>query len=300
MAKPYWSTYKQLEHVILAGEGKDYQSSHIPIGFAPSDSLSRAQTEALAARRLPQHDLDDEDLAARKEMEDAMREFGIAEPEAEAHRQARQADPHLQRHESGSTSQAGDLTPPLDRTGPSSPESSLRPLSLAASAKGSPPMLPPRPSLELETGRPLPPPRCDSESNQSPMLVEVGEGEAPPFEEARRSLEMSRQSSESARLAEAKPPVPPRRLPRVGALTVEATTAVMEGSPVVAQEGGKEEEATAVEGEAVAGSAVAEEETEVESDATSFVDAESTTGTVTEEGAEEEDDEVATVVAKID
>lgn len=259
-------------------------------------------------------------------MEEAMRSFGIADPESEAHRMARQADPHLQRQDSSSTSQAGSETPPFDHAGASSPESSLRPLSLAASITSSPPMLPPRPSLELDTGgRPLPPPRCDSESSQSPMLVEVAEDEAPPsFEQARRSLEMARKTSEGAKAEPAavtvggKPPVPPRRSPRVGVPSVGATTPIVVESPVLVQEeqaverksedvavveGGEEVKAAAIEEGAVAVSPVlqspaTEDDAELESDATSFVDAESGTGTVAEDGSDE--DEVATVVAKID
>lgn len=274
VAQPYWSSYKGLLNTILAGEDKKYAPELIPKGFSPSESLSREESAALAARRLPPSPLEDEDVQARMEMEEEMRRFGIEETEAEAHRQAREADPHLQRetlhlHTGDRSSTAlGTGTPQLDATATSSPDSNLRPLSLVASLNGSPPILPPRRFAEpQEEGRPIAPPRCDSEASQSPLLVEVGEGEAPPptFEEA-----SGRASTETARSDGAsKPPVPPRRRSlRVPPPAVGASTATV-AEPAAEVEG--------KEGEGV-GEAAVEEDREPESDATSFVDAESEAG----------------------
>ena len=66
--------------------GKDFDSQLIPQGVSPAESVPEA-------RRPPPEELDDEDLAARREMEEAMRSFGIDDPTI--NQQMRMEDPLL-------------------------------------------------------------------------------------------------------------------------------------------------------------------------------------------------------------
>lgn len=75
--------------------GKPHDASSIPSGTSPSDlpsssslptsssssSIASSGSAGAAARRLPVEALDEEDLVARREMEEAMRSFGIEDPE---------------------------------------------------------------------------------------------------------------------------------------------------------------------------------------------------------------------------
>ncbi|KAM0756589.1 hypothetical protein T439DRAFT_321291 [Meredithblackwellia eburnea MCA 4105] len=121
---PYWAD--GLHQTILAAEGKDYDAMLIPQGISPSSSLPLPEP-VVQTRRLPQEDLDDEDLAARKEMEEAMRSFGIED--VSINNMNRAEDPHLIRgpasSNGGSPHDGGEDTPPLSSSSsPGLPSSS--------------------------------------------------------------------------------------------------------------------------------------------------------------------------------
>lgn len=175
--------------------GKDFDSQLIPQGVSPAESVPEA-------RRLPPEELDDEDLAARHEMEEAMRSFGIDDPTI--NQQMRMEDPLLL-HGPDLYSLA---TPPLSEDSspriPDSRESSIiYPRSIDESAgiaaAGPPPPLPAR----RVSGPPSPP---HSETATVSILTEDVEEPEEPIEHVRESS----QSSTGGR-----PRVPPRRSPKI-------------------------------------------------------------------------------------
>ncbi|ORY75021.1 hypothetical protein BCR35DRAFT_325880 [Leucosporidium creatinivorum] len=101
---PIWC--EGLHQTILAASGKPHNPSSIPTGTSPSDvtphpglptssssSSISSRTSSGTARRLPVQELDEEDLEAQREMEAALRDFGIEDPNVNA--TARREDPLL-------------------------------------------------------------------------------------------------------------------------------------------------------------------------------------------------------------
>ncbi|KAK4702814.1 SH3 domain-containing YSC84-like protein 1, partial [Phenoliferia sp. Uapishka_3] len=198
----YWC--EGLHQTILAAEGEKFSAHMIPQGASPSEF-------APEPRRLPPEELDEEDLAARREMEEAMRSFGIEDPLI--NHKARAEDPEIL---SGADLYA--LSPTLSSSGTSSPlipsgssrDSSLvYPLSVGSGKGSPPPPLPPRKSaispIDVEV---------DSAPNEVPKVsgeLERNSILSDDVESPEESVGLSRQGSS----ASSKPPVPPRRSPRV-------------------------------------------------------------------------------------
>ncbi|BGP04574.1 hypothetical protein JCM10049v2_000376 [Rhodotorula toruloides] len=191
------------------------------------NQTSPSATSPSSRRRLPKEELDDEDLAARREMEEAMRSFGIEDPSINL--KSRAEDPLLvvdERYGEGDPEEA-ESTAQTGGTGSATPELTASPGS--------------RPSLSLlsiqATSAVLSdevehPPDSPSAKFASPALKQV--------EEASVSRRGSTKGSPRVGQGE-KPPVPPRRTPRIG-----TTGSPRPGSPAVQQ--GSEETKTAEEG----------------------------------------------------
>ncbi|GAA5835324.1 hypothetical protein JCM11251_006680 [Rhodosporidiobolus azoricus] len=174
-------------------------TSQTSASLAPS-SRSRASSSASSAptavRKLPKEDLDDEDLAARKELEAALRSFGIEDPDINA------------------KSRAEDKLLVVEEKEEEGPGTGM--------------------GIEVPTS-PVP-------AGRDGLLSD--EVEHPPDSPSATGAAAGRGSTELARSgsltgAGEKPPVPPRRTPRIGTGSVPGSG---EGSPVVKQGEGEEGE----------------------------------------------------------
>ncbi|GAA5995083.1 uncharacterized protein JCM10292_004528 [Rhodotorula paludigena] len=175
-------------------------SSHSSQSNTPATSPRRQ-------RRLPKEELDDEDIAAQREMEEAMKSFGIEDPSVNL--RSRYEDPHLEvdeRYGEGDPEERNE-TAVTGGTGTATPDLTASPGSRApASLGGGDGAL----SDNVEPPPGSPGSAATDDPNATPALKQ---GEA-----------LSRRGS-----AREKPPVPPRRTPRIG------TTSSAGASPVVAQ-----------------------------------------------------------------
>ncbi|GAA5865464.1 hypothetical protein JCM8547_001253 [Rhodosporidiobolus lusitaniae] len=164
------------------------QTSGVSSRSRASSSAASVSSNSTAIRRLPKEELDDEDLAAQKELEAALREFGIDDVNVNA--KSRAEDPLLVVEEKDEVEE-----PP------------------AAAATG--------------LGVSIPGENLLSDEVEHPP-------ESPSVEAKKKdSAEMSRNASGAGE----KPPVPPRRTPRIGTAASSAAA-----SPVVAQGEDKEKE----------------------------------------------------------
>ncbi|BGO99265.1 Ysc84 actin-binding domain protein [Rhodotorula toruloides] len=199
-------------------------------GSSSQAQTSPSATSPTSRRRLPKEELDDEDLAARREMEEAMRSFGIEDPSINL--KSRAEDPLLvvdERYGEGDPEEA-ESTAQTGRTGSVTPELTASPGSRASlsllSTQATSAVL----SDEVEH-----PPDSPSAKVASPALKQV--------EEASVSRRGSTKGSPRVGQGD-KPPVPPRRTPRIG-----TTGSPRPGSPAVQQaddkavEEGEEEKA---------------------------------------------------------
>lgn len=183
------------------------------MGCSPSELLPDA-------RRLPPEDLDADDLAAREEMEEAMRNFGIDDPTS--YSQSRGEDPLLLQGpdlELLSTPNLSNTNSPSFRTTTSSPASSIRPLSLEEAWSSpllstAPPSLPPRKSGDTASSPSSP--AIQQRDSGHDILSEVVE--QPPVEpeesttvkEEKKGAGEEVESRSGSPFGE-KPKVPPRR-----------------------------------------------------------------------------------------
>lgn len=180
---------------------------------SPSQSTATSPVSPSQQRRLPKEELDEEDLAARREMEEAMRSFGIEDPEVNV--RSRAEDPLLvveARTEADTEGdgegegdpEAADETATTGRTGTATPELTVSPGSgLLSDEVEHPPDSP--------GARPRP---VDVE--QTPV--------------AEQGATMSRAGSR--RCVGEKPPVPPRRTPRIGTTSATSSPAISQGEVV--------------------------------------------------------------------
>ncbi|GAA5922584.1 uncharacterized protein JCM15063_003352 [Sporobolomyces koalae] len=211
----YWS--EGLHQVILAGQDLEYDPERVPQGpsardpspspsptleIAPSESPLPAFTPPVSPdpsimsnlsrssnRRLPKEDLSEEDLLAKRELEEAMRSFGIEDPTV--NERSRSQDPLLVVEPLADDSFDFDTstsTPGLTRS-----------RSSRASSTSSGPA-----SVHSVSNR--------GEEEQSSVAPDVEGAEAKPCsEEEAPSGPITRPSTPS------KPPIPPRRTPRIPA-----------------------------------------------------------------------------------
>ncbi|BGP44739.1 hypothetical protein JCM10450v2_000553 [Rhodotorula kratochvilovae] len=203
-------------------------------------------------RRLPKEELDDEDLAAWREMEAAMRSFGIEDPSVNV--RSRAEDPLLEvdaRYGEGDPDpESADGTAATGGTGTATPDLTASPGSALA-------------LLSDEVEHPPDSPGAKR-----------GNGEDPDATPAlRQGAAMSRQGSRAG--VGEKPPVPPRRTPRIG-------TTSAAGSPALAQGEGEDKKEEEVASEEAKDGADEEDKAGEESDSSVKTASEG------KEGAEEE------------
>ncbi|GAA6047128.1 hypothetical protein JCM3770_006913 [Rhodotorula araucariae] len=188
-----------------------YFSRSATSASAQSSQSGAPPTSPQRHRRLPKEDLDDEDLAARREMEEAMRSFGIEDPSVNL--RSRAEDPLLQ-VDARPDPEAADETAAMGGTGTATPDLTASPGSgLLSDAVEHPPDSPGAQG-------------ADADAAATPALRQ---GEAPA---------LSRQGSRAGAGAGEKPPVPPRRTPRIG-------TPSAASSPALGGHGADEEKADA-------------------------------------------------------
>ncbi|GAA5926564.1 hypothetical protein JCM1841_001446 [Sporobolomyces salmonicolor] len=212
---PHWCT--GLHQTLLAAEGADFRADLIPLGPSASESyvpanLASPLSSSFAAHKLPkaEESLDEEDVAARREMEERLRAFGIEDPDI--NERSRKEDPLLIVDNA-----EGMSTPPLNG-GEGSPDSwassSMRPFSFSSvtpeDLEGE--LLHPTPSLSAS---------ILSEDVEHPPTSPTEAMHQDDHDEGRKSSETVKSVPvfpPSPKVAAGeKPPVPPRRTPRVGA-----------------------------------------------------------------------------------
>ena len=215
--------------------GKDFDAQLIPQGISPAESAPDD------ARRLPPEELDEEDLAARREMEEMMLSFGIANPSINS--TMRKEDPLLL--------QGPDLdgllsTPPLSESSSPNPDdessrsrnsSLVYPLSLEPQDEA-----PPLPFRKGHQSPPLPP-RPSGELGRRPILSDEVEQPDEVDEAVMTTPRVRESSGSSLRDSGPKPSVPPRRRvsPKVSQGELSKSEDIPPVDAVVAEEAAAEE-----------------------------------------------------------
>ncbi|BGP21473.1 hypothetical protein JCM10295v2_000348 [Rhodotorula toruloides] len=181
-----------------------------------SSHTSPSATSPVSRRRLPKEELDDEDLAARREMEEAMRSFGIQDPSINL--KSRAEDPLLvvdERYGEGAAQEA-ESTTQTRGTGSPTPDLTASPDSRVSLS-----LLSTQATSALLSDDVEHPPDSPGAKITSPALKQV--------EEASVSRRGSTKGSPRVGQGE-KPPVPPRRTPKIGTMGSSRP-----GSPAVQQ-----------------------------------------------------------------
>lgn len=182
-----------------------------------SQSTATSPVSPGQQRRLPKEDLDDDDLAARREMEEAMRSFGIEDPDVNA--RSRAEDPLLiveprsagVNDELEGDPEAADETATTGRTGTATPDLTTSPGSGLLSDEVEHP--PDSPGAQR--------PRTDGDGGDVEQTPTVAQGETMARQGSRRSVGGD------------KPPVPPRRTPRLGTTSAVTSPSMVQGEAVV-------------------------------------------------------------------
>ncbi|KPV78528.1 uncharacterized protein RHOBADRAFT_65936 [Rhodotorula graminis WP1] len=206
-----------------------------------SQSTATSPVSPGQQRRLPKEDLDDDDLAARREMEEAMRSFGIEDPDVNARSRAEdpllivEARPAVDQDVGEGDPEAADETATTGRTGTATPDLSTSPGSGLLSDEVEHP--PDSPGAQR-------PRTAGDDVEQTPT---VAQGET-----------MSRQGSRRSVVGD-KPPVPPRRTPRIGTTSAATSPAITQGEALVEEKKGDEQVVEGPSGHETAAPVVEEE-----------------------------------------
>ncbi|GAA5908790.1 hypothetical protein JCM8208_006787 [Rhodotorula glutinis] len=244
-----------------------------------SQSTATSPVSPGQQRRLPKEDLDDDDLAARREMEEAMRSFGIEDPDVNARSRAEdpllivEARPADVEDDVEGDPEAADETATTGRTGTATPDLTTSPGSgLLSDEVEHPPDSPgaPRPRAD------------DHDHDDVEQTPTVAQGET-----------MARQGSRRSVVGD-KPPVPPRRTPRIGTTSAVTSPAMAQGEAVVEEK--KSDEQVVEEKSEDKSAAVAVEEEHKQARAEGVDSAASVEAATHEQGeAQDEHDGAATV-----
>ncbi|GAA5834494.1 hypothetical protein JCM9279_004332 [Rhodotorula babjevae] len=241
-----------------------------------SQSTATSPVSPGQQRRLPKEDLDDDDLAARREMEEAMRSFGIEDPDVNA--RSRAEDPLLivEPRSVGAVDElevdpeAADETATTGRTGTATPDLTTSPGSNLLSDEVEHP--PDSPGAQR--------PRADGDDVEQTPTVAQGET-------------MARQGSRRSVVGD-KPPVPPRRTPRIGTTSTVTSPAMAQSEAVVEENKGGEQIVEAENGDEPA--ALVVEEADEQGSVEGSAEAASAGAAVQEQaGGEVEQDEAPSV-----
>ncbi|GAA6036648.1 hypothetical protein JCM8097_001271 [Rhodosporidiobolus ruineniae] len=197
---------------------------------ATSMTSSSMPTAATAIRKLPKEELDDEDLAARKELEAALRSFGIEDPEVNS--KSRAEDPLLiveEKDEAAPAEKEVDTAAGILTDAVEHPPAASADVSRRGSVKGAgeKPPVPPRRTPRIGT--------ASSSAAPSPVVAQAEDKEG---EEKKDDAEKEQEDGED----EAKEPTTPGAATETETEASESFEDASEGGAATADEGDEGEE----------------------------------------------------------